>query len=588
MSAGAPGGRVSRVLVLAFAAVVSGAVGCRSIPLPRDPNTAVQTRRDLALASSLRGLPQRQQVAIEKETPAALKASLAQELEKDENRAYLASTELLLRQFRVLKPTDGLKQLFLRVMGEQVAAYYDPEKKRVAYVEGAGGVATNVAQLPGMERFVYVHEFCHALEDGYFDLDRLERESVASFDRNQALTSLCEGDAMLVGLDGVFAEVPMNSATPFGGMVVNLLGWTSGEGAEGMPKDCPAFLGGTLLRPYLDGAVFANRIRREAGWCAINGVYTNRLPLTTAEILYPERRYLRGFTPAAFAPPSALFRDAVGGVEINSLGASGTALWLGGDRMVAPREYGFLEGWLGDRIYFLKGVGGDVTTVWMTYMECSGQAGSLKRRMARRLRKSFGDSPWTVAKRGPLVVAVWSSGPGAGKKGRCDALAETALETHVTADAPSWSERWAMDFPWPLRFPHYEGYAAGFQAAGGWVMDVAGGDGFYRADVASGALRLEGNPDRHYWGTLFGLVRHVKDARSDFTYWKVPFVASWFRRGQGEDAAYRWSALWGFLAYGSEREARVLLVPVWHRPAPLQRPHARAVDLACDAKLGSP
>lgn len=555
-----------RALVLGVAAAFLGLCGCRSIPLAaRDPDPAVQARRDFALSSSLRGLPQRQKVAIEKETVASLRASLAQELEKDDSRAYLASSELLLKQFRILKPTDDLKQIFLRVMEDQVAAYYDPEKKRVAYVEGAGGAATNVAQLPGMERFVYVHEFCHALEDGHFDLDRLGRESLDSFDRSQAMTSLSEGDAVLVGLDGVLAEVPMNSATPFGGALVSLLGRMSGEGAEGMPKDCPAFLGGALLRPYLDGAVFANRIRREAGWRAIDAVYTNRLPTTTAEILYPERRYLRGFRPAAFEPPAALFRDAVRGMEVNSMGVQGTALWLGGDRLVAPREYGFLEGWLGDRVYLLKGDGGDVTTVWMTYLEGSGQAYALERRIMRRLRKTFGDSPWSVSRQGPLVVAVWMSGPGEGKKNRCDALAELALSARVTTDASSRAARWATDFPWPLRFPRYDGYSAGFQVLGGWGVDVAGGDGFYRADLASGVLRAEANPDRHYWGMLFGLVCHVKDARSDFTCWKIPFAASWFRRGHGGEAAFRWSALWGILAYGSEREARVLLVPVWHR-----------------------
>lgn len=567
--------------VLAGAAVVGG---CRTIPLSRDPDYAVQTRRDLALASSLRGLPKRQEVSIEKESTTALRASLAQELEKEENRAYLASTDLLLKQFRVLKPSDDLKALFLRVMSEQVAAYYDPEKKRVAYVEATGGAKTNLAPLAGMERFVYVHEFCHALEDGHFDLERLGRESLDSFDRSQALTSLSEGDALLVGLDGVFAEFPMNSATPLGGALVGMLGKESGEGTAGMATDCPAFLGGSLLRPYLDGAAFANRIRREAGWQAVDRVYTNRLPVTTAEILYPERRYLRGFRPAEFAPREALFRDAVRGVEINSMGALGTALWLGGDRLVVPREYGFLRGWLGDRVYFIRGAGGDVTTVWLTYFEDGAQAGALKGQLARRLRKTFGDAAWAVSRQGPLVAAVWTSGSGAEEKRRCDALAALALETRVTADVPSCAARWATDFPWPVRFPAYDGYSSGFQLVGGWAVDAAGGDGFFRASVAAGGVfRIEENPDRHYWGTLFGLVRHVKDARSDFTYWKVPFVASWFRRGEGADAEYRWSALWGFLASGSERKANVLLVPVWHsrRAQQEQRPaRVRPADLA--------
>ena len=77
-------------------------------------------------------------------------------------------------------------------------------------------------------------------------------------------------------------------------------------------------------------------------------------------------------------------------------------------------------------------------------------------------------------------------------------------------------------------------------------------------------LRAESNPDRHYYGTLCGLLRHVGDKRSDFTYWQIPLLASWFRRGTGDDEQYRWSLLWGVAGSGSETKARVLLMPVWH------------------------
>ena len=61
------------------------------------------------------------------------------------------------------------------------------------------------------------------------------------------------------------------------------------------------------------------------------------------------------------------------------------------------------------------------------------------------------------------------------------------------------------------------------------------------------------------------MLRHVKDARSGFTYWQLPVLAAWHRRGEGEELRYRWSLLWGFLADGSEDRARVLFVPVWRK-----------------------
>ena len=561
-------GRLARALfaVLGLAGLSPWLSGCGSIPLPRSADSAVQTRRDLAQAVQLRGLPLKREVAIERETPEALRASLAEELDKEENRAFLADTELLLKQFRVLRGGESLKTVYLHVMSQQVAAYYDPEKKRVAYV--AGGGVTNAAALPGMERFVYVHEFCHAVEDGQFDLERLTRDSLSSFDRNLALTSLVEGDAVLVGLDSVFAEVPVNTATPAGGFAVNMLGWMGFDDAQGKMDGCPAFLGGALLRPYLDGAVFANRIRREAGWQAVDAVYRSRLPQTTAEVLYPERRYLRKFKPAVFDPPGSLFLSAPQGVVTNSLGALGTALWFGGEKMVTARQFGFLEGWMGDRVYLLKGARGDVTTVWLTYLERPLQASAFVRRVERRLRDGFGKTPWRVVREGRLVAAVWTSSPGDTAEA-CGELAACALRTRVSADTPSLLRSWCSDLPWPVRFPVYDGYSAGCEVLGGYAADLQDGDGFSRFNLASGLLlRAESNPDRHYVGTLFGLLRHVGDKRSDFTDWNVPLLASWYRRGSGDARQYRWSVLWGLLAYGGEDEARVLFVPVWrHRLA---------------------
>ena len=547
-----------------FLCAVLGLAGCTSIPVPRSADLAVQTQRDLAQAVSLRGLPLKQKVAIERESPDALRASLAKELDKEENRVFLAETELLLKQFRVLKNEESLKAVFIRVMGQQVAAYYDPEKKRVAYVEAGRG--TNAAAFAGMERFVYVHEFCHAVEDGHFDLERLTRDSQSTFDRSLALTSLVEGDAMLVGLDGVFAGMPMNTATPAGGLAVKVMGRLDFDDAQNkMMEGCPAFLDGALLRPYLDGAVFANRIRREAGWQAVDNVYSSRLPMTTAEILYPERRYLRTFKPAGFEPPLALFGAARQGVVTNSLGALGTALWFGGEQSATARQFGFLKGWLGDCIYLIKGEHGEVTTVWLTYLERPAQASAFVSQVERRLRDGFGQQPWRVTRKGRLVAAVWTSAASVTPEALGD-LEACALQTRVVADTPSLIGSWSYDIPWPIRFPVYDGYSAGFELVGGYAADFEEGHGFFRFNLASGLLlRAESNPDRHYVGTLFGLLQHVEDRRSNFTYWRLPLVASWYRQGSCDARQYKWSALWGLLAYGCDDQARVLFIPVWRR-----------------------
>lgn len=561
-----PAGTFGRLLSAAplFAGMV-WLSGCASLPLGHSPDAAVQRQRDLRQASRLRGLPMKGELAIERESQDRLVQGLAAELEKPENKAFLDSTGLLLQQLRVIRKEEDLKPLFLKVMGQQVAAYYDPEKKRVAYVEGAARALTNSASLPIMDRFVYVHEFCHAVEDSNFDIERLTRESLCDFDRNLAVTSLIEGDAMLVGMDSLFAGSPGNTATPLGSFVVSLVGRMDVSDEMETMGDCPAFLCGALVRPYLDGAIFSNRIRREAGWTAIDSVYRNRLPATTAEILFPERKYFRGFEPVSFLPAEGLFGTARGGVSTNRVGAMGIGLWLGGKRLVRPDQYeSFLKGWKGDQIYFLKDADGGVdASVWVSCWERTGQARAFCKNVEKRLASDFQDAVWRVKRDGRMVAVVWCN---RGGDEACGRLAEVALASRVDGSSKGGGfVSWLNDWPWPIRFKTFDGYSSGIEVLGGHVLNACTGEGFMRFNVADGLiLRAESNPDRHYWGTLGGLVRYTGDERSDYTFWKLPLVASWFRRGNGSDERYEWRVLWGLAGYGNGQKVKLLLVPVWH------------------------
>jgi hypothetical protein len=551
-----------------FAGVAVCLCGCGSIPngAPKG-DRAAQLRAYRDEAVQLRGLPLTREVAVERETPEALRGTLEKELDKPENREFLAETELLLRQFQVLKPDAALKDLYLSLMSQQVAAYYDMEAKRVAYVDqNVAAAGKGVAKMPGMERFVYVHEFCHAVEDAHFDLDKLTKSSMSELDCNLAVTSLAEGDAVLVGMDSLLNEYPLNTATPCGAAAVRLLGRLDMSEATKELGDCPPFLSGALLRPYLDGAGFCNRIRLDAGWQGMDNVYRSRIPLTTAEILYPERRYLKPFTPAVFTPDASLFTPADQVCVTNSLGVLGIALWLKEKELGSVRSLPFLEGWLGDRVFLVRdGEAKAVQTVWLSYWERPGQARAFQKRVEARLRGGAKGVPACVRREGRLVSAVWSSGA-ACPLPACEARAAFALRTRVEVKTPSLLASCWNDFPLPLRFPVYPGHSSGCEVLGGRAADVSGGPSFFRVNFASGLLlNLEHTPDRHHLSTCWGLLRHVGDARSDFTFWQVPAVALWHRRGSGEAERYRWSLLCGLLADGSETRARVLLVPVWRK-----------------------
>ena len=542
--------------------------GCSMLPkeMPSKDNREAAIREYQDMAVQLRGLPLKHEVAIQKETKTELKVSMEKDLEKPDNKISLEESDFLLRQFRVLSKDQSLKDLLLRFMQEGAAAYYDHEERRLVYLEeNATTNATTPVMLQGMEKFVYVHEFCHAIEDSHYGLTKRTKEVELDFDRSQAFTSFIEGNAVLAGIDSLLDGFPMNTVTPLGAWgSETLMQGADMEDVSSQFEWCPPFLSGAMVRPYLDGMAFCNRIRRDAGWQAINKMYDVRTPQTTADILYPERRYLKGFVPAVFTPDAQFFKDAKESITTNSLGVMGIALLLGGEKIATAYDYGFLKGWMGDRLYVMKGKDGKQKRVWLSYWERPGFARSFRWRIEDYLSDRFKDGSWSVQRDGRMVAAVWADT--AAEQTACEEMAARALKTPVNVDCPSWLASWGNDLPWPVRFPVYEGLSTGCNVLGGWAMDVDVGPAFYRFNLLSTwLLNIEENPDRHHFSTCFGLMRHVKDVRSDFTYWRIPVVASWLRCGHEKDERYEWSLLWGILADGTEKRARVLFVPVWRR-----------------------
>lgn len=537
----------------------------REIAAGGDKEALLQEYQEMAV--QLRGLPLKHEIAIQKENKAELRVSIEKDLEKPDNKAALEESDFLLRQFRIINKDESLKEMLLRFMQEGAAAYYDHEERRLVYLEEkeTTNAPSSVIFQALEQRFVYVHEFCHAIEDSHYGLTKRTKEVQSDFDRAQALTSFLEGNAVLLGVDSLLDGIPMNTATPLGawGSVELMQGADMAEVSREFAW-CPAFLSGALIRPYLDGMAFCNRLRRDAGWQAIHQAYVEKTPQTTAEILYPERRYLKNFVPALFMPDPALFEEAKGGVVTNSVGVMGIALLLGGDTITAAYDYGFLKGWMGDQIYVMTDTAGKQRRLWLSYWERSGFAESFRWRLEEALCERFKDGGVSVQRDGRMVIAVWADD--AEKQTACETLAARALKTPVDVDDPSWLLSWGNDLPWPVRFPVYEGHSVGCNVLGGWLMDADVGSTFYRFSLLNSLLlNIEENPDRHHFSTCFGLLRHVKDLRSDFTYWRIPLLASYFRCGREENERYEWSLLWGILADGNEKRARVLFIPVWRK-----------------------
>lgn len=189
----------------------------------------------------------------------------------------------------LLPAGTDLQEVFLRLLGSQVAGYYDPDTETMNVLPTTGDDPGS--KLSITEQVIYVHEFTHALQDMHFDLDSLlEAPEIADHpDRSLAALSLVEGDAsatMTLYLQEVAARNPMAA--------LSLLVEGLQSGGLFLPPGIPQILVDELMFPYQDGMNFVIAISQDGGWERVNEAYSNP-PSTTEQILHPDK-YITGET----------------------------------------------------------------------------------------------------------------------------------------------------------------------------------------------------------------------------------------------------------------------------------------------------
>ena len=197
--------------------------------------------------------------------------SLAQ-LDRKYPVAQRHADEETLELLGLVKPGTDLRAVSGSVSGDQVAGYYDTDKKYLAVVQDPSGGAPFV-------QITLAHELTHALEDQHFDL-RDENASGVE-DGATAYSALIEGSATAVMTD--YARRYPNSVS-LGDSLTSVLASAGGTGL-------PPYVEASLLFPYLRGEQFVDELRRVGGWKLVDAAYA-RPPASTEQILHPEK-YLK-------------------------------------------------------------------------------------------------------------------------------------------------------------------------------------------------------------------------------------------------------------------------------------------------------
>jgi hypothetical protein len=244
----------------------------------------------LRFASQDTGLPIQHQVKRNLITRESVEKYVNKRMKDDKDAQRLEQSRLVLEKFGLLPPGYDLHGEFLRLLGEQVAAYYDPKTKSVNLLDWVP---------PDTQKPVLAHELTHALQDQKIGLEKWERagakddtplpdqQEYVVEEAQAARQCVAEGQAMVVLLNYTLA--------PTGKDVVSAPEIFDAMRA-GMADDkdspvfaaAPMFLRESLMMPYTWGTDFVRTVLTHKGKDAAYGGMLENPPVDTRQVMEPE------------------------------------------------------------------------------------------------------------------------------------------------------------------------------------------------------------------------------------------------------------------------------------------------------------
>ncbi len=326
-------------------------------PTPTADPAAVYAEIE-AQVQELRGLEAKRAVDPKLLDEATLKKNVAADFAKDNPPELVKANGRLLELMGLLPAGSSLMDLYVKLLGSQVAGYYDPHAKELYVVSKSGG-------LGPVERVTFAHEFTHALQDQHFDLTSLHIDAIGQGDTSLAHLSLAEGDATL--LMSLWAQAHLTPQE-----LIQLITSSNDPEQAKILAEMPEILKQTLLFPYSAGLQLVLARQAAGGWAAVDAMYA-RLPASTEQVLHPEK-YAASEKPIEVAFPTDLAKRLGAGWTVDledTLGEFQLRIWLEQvGRLDATAAAEAVAGWGGDRVILLAGPGGAsaiaIRTAWDT------------------------------------------------------------------------------------------------------------------------------------------------------------------------------------------------------------------------------
>lgn len=321
-----------------------------------DPGGLAATLKELSgEVEKLRGLEFKLPLQWGIKTVEALEQMLLDELAKDWPDEEIRGTTKVLVKLGVWPQEKDLKETLVKLLSEQVAAFYHPPSKRFYFMGSYQGLYL---------RMTASHELTHVLQDQHFDLESLPLREKSNSDRVLACEALVEGDATAVMLDYCLGQDSSKNQRAHQAVSRAM----SIAGAFVLPE-VPMFLRENLFFPYVWGLLFVQEARRRGGWEKVDQIFSD-LPASTEQILHLEKYFVQRDVPVSVEIPGLaaslsnwkqIDNDVIGELNLQIIMKS----FLTMDEASLASQ-----GWGGDRLLAFENKSGEVMlaifTTWDT------------------------------------------------------------------------------------------------------------------------------------------------------------------------------------------------------------------------------
>ncbi len=245
-------------------------------------------------------------------------------IKSDKDVQRIERSQLVLQKFGMIPRGYDLHAEYIKLLREQVAAFYDPKTKTVNLLDWV---------RPELQRPVLAHELTHALQDQAIDLRTWfragggdgaplpdQQEQIVQ-EAQSARENITEGQAMLTMIDYILEPSGLNIVKAPD--VVNAMRTSMTDG-KNLPvlAAAPAYLRESLLMPYAFGMDFERAVLTKQGTAAAFDGVLHRPPADTYEVMQPDA-YIdgHGVTPLTVLDLDKLIAPHFERYDFGSMGA---------------------------------------------------------------------------------------------------------------------------------------------------------------------------------------------------------------------------------------------------------------------------